>query len=293
MSTEVDIEEIEYLRHGDQALLARIFKPRGAGPFPALVEMHGGAWVDGNRAQNDSLNRPLAAAGIVVMALDFRAPPEATYPGSVQDVNYAIRWLKLNATRFGARADWVGVTGTSSGGHLAVLAAMKPHDPRYAAIRLSGGEHVDARVRFAMTLWPVICPLGRYQDAGANPPEKANADPPGPAIRQLRYWLNEEAMAEGSPRLALARGDKVELPNLLYVQNLADPIHPRANLEDFVARYRKAGGAVELHMMEGTPYDIVRSKPDSPGGQAAMRAMTEFVFRQTAAHARALNITLE
>ena len=50
---EVDIEEVEYLRHGDKSLLARVFKPRGKGPFHAVVEMHGGAWhmVHGQQQQ--------------------------------------------------------------------------------------------------------------------------------------------------------------------------------------------------------------------------------------------------
>ncbi len=278
MSADVRVEEIEYLRHGDTPYLARIFVPRGDGPFPALVEAHGGAWVDGHRAQNDAINIPLAAAGIVVMALDFRCPPAGTYPASVQDVNFAIRWLKQNAARFRTRPDMVGVTGTSSGGHLAVLAAMKPHDARYAALPLAGGGAIDASVRYALTLWPVICPLGRHQDTNATPPGKADAA----GNRQLKYWLTNEAMAEGSPRLALARGDQVALPNLLYLQNLADPLHPRHLLEDFVTRYRAVGGTVELHPVEGTPYDLVRSKPDSAAAQAARRAMTEFVLRQTA-----------
>jgi acetyl esterase len=94
---EVEIEEIEYLRHGDKPFLARIFMPRREGPFPAVVEAHGGAWCEGNRANNDAINSAVARGGVVVAALDFRNPPDATYPGSVADVNYAVRWLKSQA----------------------------------------------------------------------------------------------------------------------------------------------------------------------------------------------------
>jgi len=59
---EVGIEEVEYLRHGDKPLLARIFKPRGSGPFPAVVEMHGGAWCMGDRNNNDASIARLPAA---------------------------------------------------------------------------------------------------------------------------------------------------------------------------------------------------------------------------------------
>ena len=105
---EVDIEEVEYLRHGDKSLLARVFKPRGKGPFHAVVEMHGGAWRMGSSNNNDPIILPVASGGVVIAALDFRVPPASAYPGSVADVNYAVRWLKANAARFNTRPEWVG-----------------------------------------------------------------------------------------------------------------------------------------------------------------------------------------
>jgi acetyl esterase len=286
-SYEVDIEEVEYLRHGDQPLLARVFKPRGKGPFPAVVEAHGGAWVEGNRANNDAINMPVAKGGVVVAALDFRCPPVATYPASVADVNYGVRWLKANAARFNTRAEWVGTMGTSSGGHLAVLAALKPNDPRYAAIASPGG--FDARVPYVVTLWPVICPIGRFRDRkerdarGEQQAQRAGRPAGGAGPMQQKYWLTEEAMAEGSPNLALQRGDKVELPNVLYLQNPIDTLHPRANLESFVAGYRKAGGQLQLEFFEGKEYDLVRSNPSSESARGAVRKIIEFIQRQAAA----------
>src|SRR6516162_10119999 len=75
---EVEVEDVEYLRHGDTPLLARLFKPRGTGPFPAVVELHGGAWCLGDRLQDTSINEQLARNGILVAALDFRVPPAAS-----------------------------------------------------------------------------------------------------------------------------------------------------------------------------------------------------------------------
>ena len=278
---EVDIEEVEFLRHGDKPYLARVYKPRGQGPFPAVVDVHGGAWVDGSRTQNESINRPVAAGGVVVASLDFRCPPEATYPASVADVNFGVRWLKSQAARFNTRAEMVGSMGTSSGGHLAVLAGMKPADPRYAAIPLAAAPQLDARVPYVVTRWPVICPIGRYRDHAARALEDpAYRNPGGAAQRQLQYWLTEEAMAEGSPNLALQRGDKVELPNLLYVQNTADVMHPRKNVDEFLAGYRKAGGKVQMEWIEGLPYDLVRSKPESDGAKAAIARIVAFIRAQ-------------
>ena len=274
----VEIEEVEYLRHGEKPFLARVFKPAGRGPFPAVIEAHGGAWSSGERSNNDSINREVAAGGVVVVALDFRVPPDATYPGSVADVNYGVRWLKSQAERFLTRPQWVGSMGTSSGGHLVVLAALKPEDPRYAAIARPETRGFDAHVAYCVTLWPVICPWGRYQDRKSQP---QGAEPyqgrGGTLGLQEKYWLNEAAMAEGSPTLALERGDPVALPDILYLQNPIDKLHPRANLEQFVANYRKRGGKLQLEWFEGATYDLIRSEPQSAAAKEAVRKIIAFI----------------
>ena len=118
---EFDVEDIEYLRHGDKPLLARVYKPRGEGPFPALVECHGGAWCLQDRHTEKLRHQAMASHGIVSISLDFRSGNEAPYPASVQDINYAVRWAKLNARALKTRPDLVGISGQSSGGHLAML----------------------------------------------------------------------------------------------------------------------------------------------------------------------------
>ena len=87
-----DVEDVEYLRHGDKPLLARIYRPKGEGPFPALVECHGGAWCMSDRMTEKLRHEAMARNGIVSIALDFRSGEEAPYPASVQDINYAVRW---------------------------------------------------------------------------------------------------------------------------------------------------------------------------------------------------------
>jgi hypothetical protein len=162
---EFDVADVEYLRHGDKPLLARVFTPRGEGPFPALVECHGGAWCLSDRLTERLRHEAMAANGIVSIALDFRSGNEAPYPASVQDINYAVRWAKARADELKTQAHLIGLSGQSSGGHLAMLVAMRPDDPRYAAIALPGGARHDARVRCVAMSWPVINPLGRYRHA--------------------------------------------------------------------------------------------------------------------------------
>jgi acetyl esterase/lipase len=285
---EIDVRDVEYLRHAEQPLLARMFVPRGDGPFPMIVELHGGAWCRGDRMSDTILNEPLARSGVVVAALDFRQPPEASYPGSLIDISYAIRWLKSRAAEFRGRPDQVGIMGTSSGAHQAMLLAMKPRDPKYAALPLpagppsDGARSVDGAVRCAVLCWPVIDPLGRYRYAKAL---KADGQPYLEVVDRVlpsheAYWRTEDAMAEGNPTLALERGESVETPPVVYIQGTRDMAHPRPQLDRFVTAYRKIGGQVDLELMEGESEGYINRKLASPAVDRTISRIIEFVHKQ-------------
>jgi acetyl esterase len=257
---EYTTEDVEYLRHGDRRFMARLYKPHGAGPFPAVVELHGGAWCNGDLNECKTYAEALARGGVAVAAVDFRHAGDG-YPTTLADINYAVRWVKANASELNARPNKVGAAGQSSGGHLAMLAAMRPNDPRYAALQLpSGSPAVDASIAAVAMLWPVINPLSRYRHAlrardSANPPAWVGNIP----ARHDLYWKTEAAMADGNPMLILERGEKVPLPPALWLQGRPDIVHdyrdpdapiPGNEPERFVANYRKAGGDIEMISVE-------------------------------------------
>jgi acetyl esterase len=274
----IEVEDVEYLRHGGQPLLARLYKPKGKGPFPLLVDAHGGAWCNGDRLNDTALCEAIAKSGVVVAALDFRMPPTAGYPASFADIHYGVRWLKDHAKGLNGRADKVGLIGVSSGGHQVMLLAMRPNDPRYAALPLAG----DAKVQAVVMVWPVIDPLRRYQYAqklsasGAERPEQIDRVIP----LHVKYWGTEEAMAEGSPLGALERGEKVELPPVLYVQGGKDRVHPRPDLERFVQLYRQKGGALELILPESEGEGFLRS--GSPAARDAQVRLIDWLHERLA-----------
>ena len=280
---EIDVEDIEYLRQGETPLLARLFKPRGKGPFPLIVDLHGGAWNLGDRLMDTPINEPLAKSGVVVAALDFRMPPVASYPASLADINYAIRWLKTRAATWSSLPELVGVLGSSSGAHQAMLLGMRPHDSRYSALPLpTGSPAVDASVNCVVLCWPVIDPLARYHYAKK---VKAGGKPYPELIDTVlplhdKYWRSEEAMAEGNPVLALERGEQVALPPVLYIQGDKDIAHPRVDLDRFVTQYRKAGGQVDLELYEGEAEGFIIRKPESPASARALEKIIHFVHQQ-------------
>ncbi len=278
---EIDIEDVEYLRHDDKPLLARVYKPRGTGPFPLIIDLHGGAWTKKDRTSDAGTDEPLARSGVVVVALDFRMPPaDAGYPASLADINYAVRWCKARAAELCTRPDMIGILGVSSGGQQAMLTAMRPGDARYAALPLPGKAAVDASLRCVILCWPVIDPLGRYQYAKTMQ-HGAHAKEAGEWLRcHDQYWLDEAAMAEGNPTLALERGEAVRMPPVLYLQGTADIAHPVPNREHFIENYRKAGGRVDLHLFEGVGEAFITKDPTSPAAISAIEKIIAFVHRE-------------
>jgi acetyl esterase/lipase len=283
MSHEFKVEDVEYLRHGNTPVLARLYRPQGTGPFPIMVELHGGAWYKSDRLADKLIHEALAKSGVVVAALDFRQPPVASYPASLQDIHHGIRWLKARASELGSRPDMVGSMGNSSGGHQAMLLAMRAFDARYGALPSPAGwPAVDATVRCVIMTSPVIDPLGRYHYAKQL---KAGGQPYPALVDEVlpghdSYWKTEEAMAEGAPALALERGEKVQLPPVLYLQGTDDQAHPRPHLDRFVAAYRKAGGIVDLELFEGEGQGFIMRKPGSPASNRALEMIVEFVHKQ-------------
>ena len=269
---EFRAEDIEYQRHDGTPLLARLYQPVGPGPFPAVLEVHGGAWTSGDRFNNVAIAEALAADGVVVLSIDFRMPPQARYLDTMADVNLGIRFLKANAERFGSRADLVGGLGTSSGGHLLLLSALRPADARYAKLPLDGG--VDASLRFAIACWPVADPLKRYRVMQDNGNTRLVA-------AHDAFWPSAADMEEGNPTLLLQRGETVAKPPMLIIQGTADNNLTLDMADNFAAAFTKAGGSIEKHMFPGQPHAFIPGAPTAPDSLRALDLIKAFVRKQT------------
>ncbi len=250
------VEKTDIYHHGDSPLMLHLIRPAGPGPHPVIVDMHGGCWCNGDATECAARGLVFAENGIASAALDFRQAGDR-YPSSLEDINYAVRWVKTAGTEFGLDATRVGLLGQSSGGHLAMLTAMRPDDPRYGALPLAAGE-ADASVKCVGVMWPVINPLSRYRRVvalrAAGDPPKWVADLPE---RHDTYWVTEANMEEGNPMLAMERGEAIQTPPAIWFQGRPDPVHdyrdPESPLdmnepERFVENYRKAGGT--MHIIE-------------------------------------------
>jgi len=270
-SFEVKWKDVEYRRDGPRSWLARVYEPQGTGPFPALLEIHGGAWNHNDRTQNQSTDEVLAASGLVVVAIDFHQGGEAPYPASLADTNYATRWLKHHAGDFNATSEALGGFGLSSGGHIVMLSAMRPRDPRYTALPFNEAPDLDATLAYVIMAWPVLDPLARYNHAKAQGKESLLQS-------HHNYFIDEAGMREANPQLILERGEKVELPPALLLHGADDDVLAPRTAERFSEVYGKAGGLIELATFPRAGHGYARE--EGSNRQRTLEVTKSYIARQ-------------
>lgn len=266
------VSEVEFRRNAAGRLLrARIYQPQGEGPFPTVLDLHGGAWTRKDRLAEEPMDRALASSGLLVVAVDLTLAGEAPYPACVQDANHAVRWLKANARRWNGDVSKLGVFGSSSGGHVAELLAMRPHDPRYCALPVAGAPDVDATVSWVAMRSPPSNTIARFENAERRKNETM--------IQSNKTFFNPwESIHEGNPQEILDRGEKVALVPFLIMQGALDDNVLPAMQERFVESYRAAGGACDYRLFENSTHEWVAE----PGPQTdkARETVKEFIARQ-------------
>jgi acetyl esterase len=252
-------------------LMARIYQPKGPGPFPTVLDLHGGAWNRKDRLAEEPMDRALAESGLLVVAVDLTLAPEAPYPACVQDANFAVRWLKANAATWNGDTSKIGVYGSSSGGHVAELLAMRPHDPRYNSVPLASAPSIDATVAYVAMRSPISNTFARYENAE----RRGNAG----MVKNNKVFFNPwETIHEGNPQEILDRGEKVTLVPFLIMQGaLDDNMLPEVQ-EKFVKAYKGAGGDCDYRLFENSVHEWVAE----PGPQTdkARETVKEFICRQ-------------
>ena len=138
---------------GGRSLKADIFLP----PLeeknrPAVLFIHGGGWIEGDRSQLRGYGILLARLGFVCMCNSYRLSNESIWPAQVQDVNCAIRYLRANATDLGLDPNRIGVSGNSAGGHLSLMAAATNYDQIFEGE--GGSNEVSSEIKAVCAIYP-------------------------------------------------------------------------------------------------------------------------------------------
>ena len=273
----LDVTEVEYRRDLNVSWMARVYQPQGTGPFPVMLDVHGGRWNRGTRTNAEVMDRALAESGIVVASIEFRLAPDHPYPAQVADINYGTRWLKARARDFNADPGSIGAIGSSSGGHGVFLSGMRPHDPRYAALPLDEAPELDATLNYILACWPVVDPHARYLYA-----QETNNE--GLVAATNAYFTSSDGATEGNPHMILQRGEMVTLPPAIIIQGTEDDNIPVPATREFAEAYRRSGGEIQLEIFDGMPHGFGYRR--GPETDRAVDLVKAFIARQLSAPAR-------
>ena len=285
-----EVEEIDapFARPGGQELLARIYRPKGdpVAPLTALVDVHGGAWSRGDRTTGAHHGRALAASGLVVVSLDFRQGGEHKHPAASADVAAGVRYVRAHATKLGVDARRIGLVGSSSGGQLAMLTAVKPGAPEYGGtpiVRPDGSldaSPADESVAFVLALYPVADPLARFRYVVGRQDDGTGFDAKRLIAAHHGYFLSEAQMAEASvTRVVEAREARALPPAWIAHPELDDNV-PAAITDALVRAYEGVGGKLERVHFPGAKHGFIQQA--SADSDKAIAHMRDFIGRRTA-----------
>lgn len=224
---------VRYGDHPSQVLDVWRSKDLPAQPAPVLIFLPGGAWVHGSRIlQGYALMSHLAEMGWVCLSIDYRVAPNNRWPQHITDVKTAIAWARANVDKFGGDRNFVAISGTSAGGHLAALAGLTANDPEMQADLPEGSDtSVDA----------VIGIYGRYCWEDRSTVERARfVDFLERVVVNRKIDKHPEVFRKASP-LARVHSDA---PPFLVVHGSGDTVIPVKQARDFVEKLKRVSRSV-------------------------------------------------
>ena len=230
--------DIEYGRAGGQSLLMDAYLPEGAGPFPAVIVVHGGGWVAGDKRLNvQPLLQPLNDAGFAVFSISYRLANDIfSFGFGAEDVKQAVRHVRSHAEEYHIDAARIALLGESAGGHLAELAALQaatPEETVSAVVALYAPSDLVAIARTS-TLIP------------ENIRESIKGTP----------WA--DMILAGLRRFSPIEQLRPNMPPFLLMHGTADTLVPFEQSKRMCERIREAGGSCDIIPVRNAPHGIRR-----------------------------------
>lgn len=222
---------------GGERLYLDIFRPRAPGALrPALLQIHGGAWVLGFKEyQGIPLLTHMASNGWVGFNVDYRLSPKATFPEHLIDVKRALAWIRQHAEELGVDPDFIVVTGGSAGAHLAALVGLTAGDPEYQP----GFESADTRVQGVVAFYGVYDMTNRLGTRANDHHAMLER-----FVMKCRFADSPELFARASPI------DRIhaDAPPFLVVHGTRDTLTPVEDARHFVEKLRLVASRPALYI---------------------------------------------
>jgi len=230
------IRDVVYGRAAGRELALDVYLPAEQGRLrPAVVQIHGGAWVIGDkREQGIPLLLHLSDRGWVGFNVNYRLSPGATFPDQLVDIKRAIAWIREHADEYGIDPDFIAITGGSAGGHLATLVALTAGESRYQP----GFEEADTSLQACVPIYGVYDLVNRLGNRRSHYRDGFI----GPVVLKAFYDEEPEKFHEASPI------DRVhaDAPPFFVVHGDRDTMAPLEDARVFVERLRAVSRAPVL-----------------------------------------------
>lgn len=229
----VSVEEaVEIGRGGEKTLLADIFlPPEQDSNRPAILFVHGGGWIEGDRLQLRGYGILLARLGFVTMCNSYRLSNEAHWPAQIQDVKCAIRYLRSNAKRLGIDPERIGVSGNSAGGHLSLMAAATTYDDSFEGD--GGNNEVSSKVKATCAIYPPTT----IRQLDLDPLENA-----------FSMLMGTDASEEDYKRASPINYVSEDFPPSMLVHGSSDTVVPLRESTDFYDKLKEKKIPSSLHV---------------------------------------------
>ena len=251
--------DIEYSRVAGAPLMLDAAIPRGTGPFPAVIIVHGGGWVRGDRRVDvQPLFQPLMEAGFAWFSISYRLMTDITQFGdAVQDVEAAIRFVKSHAAEYRVNSSRIALIGESAGGQLAAMAAM--------------ASSPELRVRAVVALYAPTDLLSLAQGSKYVPQWVHDNLQGGPLSRIIAERLKQFSPIEHVQR---------DTPPFLLIHGTADPLVPFAQSKAMCDRMKDVGACCALYAVAGAGHGIRRWESSPQIAEPYKREMVRWIREQ-------------
>lgn len=224
----------------------RIYWPEGEGPFPILMNFHGGGWVTGSVASDDlRCQRLTTQARCITISVDYRLAPEHPFPAGLDDCFFSTRWAAENAAALGADAARIAVTGASAGANLA------------AAVAIKGRDEKAGFPMFQLLFYPVC-------DGAADPSVEIPGGPFYLTRRGMEWYWHQYTARAGNRINPLASprhlSDKAGLAPAVIIAAGLDPL--AAEAKAYSAALRESGVATKYIEVPGVVHGFITLAPE-------------------------------
>ncbi len=254
-----------YAKYGTRELTLDLYRPKtGAGPFPAVVFIHGGGWYKGDPSSYTAMSQQLAARGYVTLNLFYRLSGEAPFPAALYDCKSAVRWARANAQTFRIDPDRIGSVGGSAGGHLSGLLGTSGHSPGLN----HGGNHLDQ----SSEIQACVVMAGSMDLTTEDSKRSATHDPRRRTATFMGGTWEEakQTFIDASPVTHVSK----HTPPMLFMDGEFD--RPGERYPEMIKKLDTHGVHHESHVIENGPHPFWSSHPFF---DPALDILTEFFDR--------------